>query len=341
MTILFDGRVLTHSIFTGVEHYTESIYHQLRTQLNLSLQSPPTRNKYLAHLWSHLVLPFAKGELLFCPANLAPYFVPKHKKLVITLHDVAFLRYPQSFTPLFRRYYQWLIPHVLTRADRIITISQSSKAEICHYYPQIQEKISVIGLGVEPHFRPLPTPQKHKQLLFVGSLNTRKNFTAVLEAFKRLNRPEYQLIMVGNFSANFALDPTTQALLDEARANPAITFRSNLSTEQLVACYQHATLLLFPSLYEGFGLPPLEAMACGTPVITSHCSSMPEVCGEAATYIDPHDIDDIVAKLTELLDDEAGYSARVAKGIAHAKHFTWEQSATAHLECFRGVLSCE
>ena len=120
------------------------------------MEKPKTKNKYLAHLWNHFILPFKQGDLLFCPANIAPFFVPKNKKMVVTLHDVAFLTYPDSFSSFFKSYYQWLVPKVIHRADRIITVSQSSKKEIIRYYPQAKNKIEVISLGLDNNFHLLP-----------------------------------------------------------------------------------------------------------------------------------------------------------------------------------------
>ncbi|MCK5535738.1 MAG: glycosyltransferase, partial [Bacteroidales bacterium] len=222
MKIIFDGRVLTHTHFTGVENYTKSIYNYLTKKTNVFLLKPKSKNKYLTHLWNHFILPFKHGDLLFCPANIAPFFVPKNKKLVLTLHDVAFLTYPDSFSSFFRSYYQWLVPKVIHRADKIITISQSSKKEIIKYYPHAKNKIEVISLGLDNNFHLLPNIEKKNQILYVGSLNTRKNFISVIKAFNQLAQGQYQLVIVGNFSSNFHLDKTTQGLLEKAKRNPNI-----------------------------------------------------------------------------------------------------------------------
>lgn len=338
MKILFDGRVLTHAHFTGVENYTKSIYSALSKKTNIVLLKPKTKNKYLTHLWNHFILPFKHGDLLFCPANIAPFFVPKTKKMVVTLHDVAFISYPDSFSSFFKSYYQWLVPKVIYRADRIITVSQASKKEILKYYPQAKNKIEVISLGLDHNFHLLPNIEKKNQILYVGSLNTRKNFISVIKAFAQLPYDHYRLVMVGNFSSNFHLDTITQDVLEKAKQNPNITFISNISNNELALLYNESKLFIFPSFYEGFGLPPLEAMACGTPVITSNLSSMPEVCGDAAMYVDPHNVEDIVQKIQTILNNEVLQQKLTHKGLEHIKQFTWEKAANEHINVFKEIL---
>jgi len=339
MKLLFDGRVLTHSHFTGVENYTKNIYTFLSKKIKIFLVKPQSKNKYIAHLWNHFILPFKKGNMLFCPANLAPIFVPKNKKLVITLHDIAFLTYPESFSLFFRYYYQWLVPKIIQRADKIITVSQASKEEIIKYYPYAKEKTEVVFLGLDRIFHLLPDIEKKDQILYVGSLNMRKNFTSVIQAFTKFNNDKYRLLIVGNFSSNYNLSQSTQEILDKAKQNPNINFLSNISDNELNLLYNESKLFLFPSFYEGFGLPPLEAMACGTPVITSNISSMPEVCGDAAIYVDPHNIEDITQKLSMLLNDNVLQQKMINMGLEHVKQFTWEKAADKHLKVFNEVLN--
>jgi glycosyltransferase involved in cell wall biosynthesis len=303
------------------------------------LLKPKSQNKYIAHLWNHFILPFKKGNILFCPANIAPFFVPKKKKLVITLHDMAFITHSESFSPFFRNYYKCLIPKVIQRADKIITISQTSRKEIIKYYPHTKDKIEVVFLGLDKTFYLLPNIEKKDQILYVGSLNMRKNFISVIQAFKKLNNNKFQLLIVGNFSSNYNLSQATQSILDEAKINPNINFLSNITDDELRLLYNESKLFLFPSFYEGFGLPPLEAMACGTPVITSNISSMPEVCGNAAIYVDPYNIEDITQKLSMLLNNNVLHQKMINKGLEHVKHFTWEKAANKHLKVFNEVLN--
>jgi len=338
MKLLFDARVLTHKKYTGVENYTKYILENLSKKLQLSIVKPKSSNKYLAHLWSHFILPFKSGDILFCPANTAPIFVPKNKKLIVTVHDVAFLTYPNSFSRLFGFYYRWLIPKVVKRADKIITVSDTSKQKILKYYPYAKKKIKVIHLGLDSEYKVIDNVAKEKIILFVGSLNERKNFSSVIEAFELFNNNDYKLVIVGNFSLNFSINDRTNNILKRAKENKHIEFKTNISDDELVKIYNHAALFIFPSFYEGFGLPPLEAMACGTPVIVSNLSSIPEVCGDAAVYVDPYNIEDIKEKILMVLQNSKLQQELIGKGLEHVKQFTWERAAEEHIKVFKKVL---
>ncbi len=339
MQLAFDGRVLRHSARTGVEHYAESIYGQL--QRHFELLKPISTQHYLQQVWEHTILPLKgrKSDLLFCPANIAPLYLPANTRLVLTLHDVAFKRFPQSFSPMFRIYYSLLVPKNIDRADRIITISEASKKEIIRFYPEAEEKLTVIPLGIHEKYRVLPKIQKRKQILYVGSINERKNVTGVIEAFERLPEAQhYTLVIVGNFFGNFSLSEKSEKVLERAAANKNIVFKKGLDDEALIREYNEASCFVFPSFYEGFGLPPLEAMACGTPVITSNVSSMPEVCGDAAIYCDPYNVDDIAEKIRIVLQNRLLQAQMREKGLTRAAGFSWEKSAKAHLNLFEKVL---
>lgn len=340
MQLAFDGRVLRHSARTGVEHYAQSIYGQL--QRHFTLLKPISSQHYLQQVWEHTILPLraSKGDLLFCPANIAPLYLPANTRLVLTLHDVAFKRFSQSFSSMFRTYYSLLVPKNIDRADRIITISEASKREILSYYPQAASKLAVIPLGVDEIYRPVTGVEKQKQILFVGSINERKNIIGVLKAFAQIPKSlGYRLVIVGKRSDIFSVSEQLKILLAEADQNPNIVFKGQITQEELLKEYNTSACLLFPSFYEGFGLPPLEAMACGTPVITSNVSSMPEVCGDAALYCDPYSIDDITNKVELLLDDETLREALRQKGLERAKLFSWEKAAAAHFKVFDEVVN--
>ena len=332
--ILFDAKILNHKIYTGVEYYTKYILDSLKN--NIKIIKPNITNKYLSHLHTHIITPFIKGELLFEPANIAPIFVPKSKKQVVTIHDIAFITFPDSFSKVFRRYYQYVIPKVIKRADKIITVSNFTKSEILKFYPFAKDKIEVIYLGVDEKFRVLDI-KKQNYILYVGSINKRKNFISVLKTFMYLDI-DYKLIMVGNFSNNFTLDEISKKLIKKAKQSDKIEFRENVSDEELIKLYNLAKLFIYPSFYEGFGLPVAEAMACGTPVITSNVSSLPEVGGDAVVYVDPNNIEDIKEKIIMILNDEDLQKQMIENGLKRAKEFTWEKSAKKHMEVFQKVL---
>jgi len=346
MKLIFDYRVLTHKNYTGVENYAKNIFENIvetrlaiksTTTEEINIAKPKTANKYLAHLWTHFILPFQRGHVLFCPANIAPIYVPKNKKLIITIHDVAFLSYSKTFSKFFKFYYKFIIPINIKRANKIITVSNSSKKEIEKYYPYSNGKIEVIYLGSSKKFKCLGLKKK-KQILYVGSMNERKNFIGILLAFNNLNLSDITLVMVGNYSTNFDLTNEAQEILNEAKLNPYIVFKSAIDNDELVKLYNESQLFVFPSFYEGFGLPVLEAMACGTPVICSSITSLPEVGGDAVVYCDPYNIDNIKEKIELVLGDENLQKEMSIKGLQRAKEFSWEKAAKEHLKVFNEVL---
>ncbi len=341
MKILVDGRALTHKHFTGVENYAMTIYQELLKTLDVTLLKPKSQNKILQHLWEHIVLPYRAREydLLFSPANIAPIWKPKKVKLVVTLHDSAFITYPKSVSKFFYYYYKYTIPRVLKIADRVITISEFSKTEIIKNYPFVKDKIKVVYNGIDTEkFYQSKNQDKEKYLLFVGSLNPRKNIINLIKAFEKIvSKEEIKLKIVGKFSDIYSLSKDEQEVLQIAKKNNRIIFLENVEDKQLVKLYQNALVFVFPSIYEGFGLPPLEAMACGTPVIASNIASLVEVCGDSALYIEPFNIDDIANKIDLLLEDINLQNQLIKNGFKRVEKFTWEKSAKEHLKVFEKV----
>lgn len=336
MYLIFDAKILSHSIYTGIENYTKYILKNISDKTDINIQKPTTTNRYLAHLWTHFILPFKSGDILYCPANIAPIFVPKNKKLIITIHDVAFLTYKKSFSKFFYLYYSSLIPFNIKRADEIITVSTASKKEIIKFFPYANNKITVIPLGIDKKYKIKKDLKKKKQILYVGSINERKNIIGVIESFEKLPKElDYTLVLIGNFFNIFSLSNKMKKTLARAKKNSKITFKQGLDDESLIYEYNISSIFILPSFYEGFGLPLLEAMACGTPIITSRISSMPEVCGDAALYVNPYDIEEISNKLKMLIDDKDLQEELVQKGLEKIKGYTWGNAANAHVAIFQ------
>lgn len=336
MKIIFDARVLTHKIYTGVENYANYILKLLEKNINVKIAKPITSNKYLAHLWTHTVLPFKKGKLLFCPANIAPVFILKNKKLILTLHDVSFLINYKSFSSFFKWYYKFIVPKNIKRANKIITVSEYSKQQIEKYYPDSKGKIKVIYLGIDKIYKKIDI-KKEDIILYVGSVNERKNLVGILKAFMSL-KINYKLILVVNFFDNFYINDELKKLLYIAKNNNKIEFLQDISNDELIKLYNKSKLFVFPSFYEGFGLPVLEAMACGTPVIASNVSSLPEVGGDAVVYCNPYDIVDIKNKIEMVLNNENLQEEMIEKGLKRAQEFTWEKASEEHIKVFKEVL---
>ncbi|MDL1969854.1 MAG: glycosyltransferase family 4 protein [Candidatus Desulfofervidaceae bacterium] len=346
MKILIDGRVLKHSRITGVERYTREVIKALKKVAPKNFQIdtivPSSDNKYVHHIWEHTVLPLIARnyDILFCPANIAPVWKCPRTKLVVTVHDLSFISFPYTFSRKFQLYYKALIPYELKTADIVITVSNYIKSEIINKFNIPRNKIFAIPLGVNIDFlRIPPTSKKENYLLFLGSLNPRKNIKGVIEAFSRLlNRIPHQLLIVGGRFDIFKNDKKIYKLIKSIPAD-RIKLKGHLRDKEIIELYRKAGLFIFPSLYEGFGLPPLEAMACGCPVVVSNAASLPEVCGDAAYYVDPYDVDSIAEGIYKVLTDENLRQSLIQRGLERAKLFSWGKTAEQTLEVFEKVLN--
>lgn len=340
MHIVFDGRVLSHLRQSGVEIYAINLLKQLRLLTAMSVTRPRWRNRIFQQLWEHLILPLkcTDNRLLFSPANIAPLWLPRSCWLVVTVHDIAFAAYPDSTSRFFGHYYRWIMPRILRRADAVITVSEASRQEIVRYYPMTAQKIHVIYHGIDTRFAPDPNVKKESMILFVGSMNRRKNVKSVIEAFCKASILGYKLYLVGGFFPHFAQDEQDRALIDFAQNHADIELISDVTTDELINYYRRAALFVFPSFYEGFGFPPLEAMACGTPVIVSNRSSLPEVCADAAVYVNPADVNALSDAMCHVLSNPEKQSDMIQKGIERAATFSWERSAKEHLALFQNIM---
>lgn len=340
MKVVVESGILLREGFSGVEVYTKSLLEAMEKEHPFTRVMPKKRGRLERQKWLHTTLSkeVSGHDLLFCPANIAPWSLSKKTKLIVTLHDVAFKRYPDTFSKAFRLYYNLLIPRVIKRADQLITVSDVSKEEILSAFPYAKGKIEVIPIACDPIFTSDQSVKKEKTLLYVGSMNERKNFVGAINAFEALEKEEYTLQMVGNFYESFALSNASKEVLERAKKNPKIEFVKGVSNEKLSLLYRKATLFLFPSFYEGFGIPPLEAMASGTPVITSQKTSMQEVCEDAALYVDPHDQASLIEAMRTLLDSSHKREEMMQKGLLQSKKFSWEATAKKHWELFERVV---
>jgi glycosyltransferase involved in cell wall biosynthesis len=269
-----------------------------------------------------------------------PDFVPYHfdGPTVITVHDLSFIRFPDSHPPERVNFMSKNLPHSLARAQVILTDSQFVKREIVEVYGVSPDKIEVAYLGASGDFRPMSGAEtqrccarhglRHGQyFLAVGTIEPRKNLIQVLRAYQDLPQrvqEQYPLVVVGLKGWKYTSIEKEMAPL--AR-NGRVRLLGYLSDEELPQIYAGATALLYTSHYEGFGLPPLEGMASGVPVITSNRSSIPEVVGNATIMVDPHDVEALKEGLMLVIED-AGKAQRLRElGIERAKGFTWERCA--------------
>lgn len=297
------------------------------------------------HLWEQLRLPWLvkkmRADLLWCPGNTAPlitFGVP----MVLSLLDAAPFSGPEWFSTQFRTYYRILMPIVGRIASKIITISKFSRNELIQYnLVGKNNSIAVVYCGIIPLkarrgelAKRMATLQNKKYVLSLGSRDPRKNIARLLAAWN--NIPENikdgrVLALAGKADKVFSKEeiPTIPQ---------GVLFLGYVSDDQLFDLYSQADAFVFPSIYEGFGLPPLEAMSCGTPVLVSHVTSLPEVCGDAALYCNPYDLDDISDKLIKVLTDKSLVIELRKRGIERAKCFSWEKSARQLVDIFDEVL---
>jgi glycosyltransferase involved in cell wall biosynthesis len=286
-------------------------------------------------------------ELVHDPTGTVPLAFCRSKK-ISTICDVFPLSIPGYSTLLDTLIYKYWLPRIVPRLDRIITISQNSKNDICEYLKMPEEKVEVIHLAADQGFRTLteeevnPVLSQHRlcspYILFVGSLEPRKNLIRLLEAYADLRKitTKWGLVIVG-VRNNWKSTPVASKV-EELDLQDSVTFTGYLPDEDLPAIYNGADVFCFPSLYEGFGLPVLEAMACGTPVITSNISSLPEVAGDAALLVDPYSVKEIASAMQNLLEDEDLAQSVRDKGLKRAAQFTWERTARETLAVYRNVL---
>ncbi|OQY46060.1 MAG: hypothetical protein B6242_08865 [Anaerolineaceae bacterium 4572_78] len=269
-------------------------------------------------------------------------------KRVATIYDVIPYIYPETSSKLDWLIYRFWLPKVVHHIDAVFTISQQSKQDIMKYLKVKPEKIFNMSCAANSTYQPMtriqinPILRKHginfPYILYVGSIEARKNLKRLLESFALLLKqlPQAQLVIVGAKKWKFTpIFETVQRLNLESHLH----FTGYIPDEDLPAIYNGADVFVFPSLYEGFGLPVLEAMACGTPVITSNISSLPEVAGKAALYVFPKNIQEITDAMYRLLTDSALADDLRTRGLTQAKKFSWEKTAQETIAVYKQICS--
>jgi glycosyltransferase involved in cell wall biosynthesis len=277
---------------------------------------------------------------------VGPFFSPC--PLVVSVHDVSFRRYPAFFSPRDRLLFATLLPWTLRKASAVLTLSEHARQEIVELYPYVKNKTYVTLLAPSSLFHPLDQEESlafvrrqyglaSEFVLAVGNLQPRKNLLRLVKAFAAVcrQRPEAQLAIVGK--AQWQSSAIYKAVQDLGLERSVI-FTGYVPDDMLVQLYNAAKLFVYPSIYEGFGLPILEAMACGTPVITSTTSSMPEVAGQAALLVDPYLEEQMAQAISKVLDDVGLASSLSRAGLHRAQQFSWDRTAKQTLEAYRAVL---
>ena len=277
-------------------------------------------------------------DLIHCPSVIAPFFFKPRAKVVMTVHDLVPLSHSR-FSPFRRRlYFRHVVGRRLWGADRVVAVSQATKRDIMGIYGLPGDRIAVIPEGVDRTFRPGPGP-KEDFVLSVATLEPRKNLAGVIAAFGALKKAlggATRLYLVGRMG--WLRDG---ALPIPDRYRDDVVFTGWVSRERLIGLYQKARALIYPSFYEGFGLPVLEAMACGCPVITSDRGALGEVGGGACLYADPHSVDQMRDRLIEVLADPGVAEGLVEAGLERAALFSWEDCGQRTAAVYRETLGLE
>lgn len=299
-------------------------------------------------LWDQVGLPLRacmdRDRLLFVPAFSCPILYPG--KIVFTLHDIVGKLFAEHFSFSAKWYWKHLLPRSAHRATHIITISQNTKRDIVRELGIPEKKITVIPLAPHPRYREVRDPHGASRalerlnirwpfILSVGTLEPRKNTERLVQAFATMRRSEERLVIVGKKSWAF---PEITKHVARYQLEDKVIFLDYVSDDDLVWLYNMCTFFVFPSLYEGFGMPPLEAMACGAPVIVSRTSSLPEVVGDAGWYIDPYDVIDIKDKMQALLEGEHFQRKLRVQSLVRAQEFSWERTAAETVRVLRNYL---
>jgi glycosyltransferase involved in cell wall biosynthesis len=348
LRIFINGRFLTQPI-TGVQRYAAELikfWDQMieqrlidssrdtfilliprKIKYNLALKHIQIKKVGLlnGHLWEQLELPFhtCRGVLInLC--NTAPIF---KRKQMVTIHDAAVFGYPQAYSASFRNWYRFLFRMLGKTTKLILTDSIFSQSELVKYCNIKPNKLRVVYLGRE-HILGVQSSDTilnqydltgRKYVLAVSSMSPNKNFFNIVKALELLGNVSFPIVIAGGVNP--------RVFAGTFRLPESISHVGYVNDEELKTLYEHAACFIYPSFYEGFGLPPLEAMVCGCPVIVSQTASLPEVCQEAALYCDPNSPQNIAFQIKRILEDDILRESLKKKGLERAKQFSWGKCA--------------
>jgi len=320
---------------------------------NFHVTPLPLDDIWLVRVWQRARLPLPVNWLtgpidLFHSPDFTLPPVRRGTRTLLTVHDLSFIRDPESATPVLRHYLNAVVPRSVARADHVLADSQATRADLVELYRTPAEKISVLYSGVHESFQPVTDLAAVRAryslgdapfVLAVGTLQPRKNYVRLIQAFAAISNLQprtsnLHLVIAGDKGWRY---DAIFAEVEKLGLRDRVMFPGFVADADLPALYSAARVLAYPSIYEGFGLPMLEAMACGTPVVTSTASCMPEVAGDAALLVPPTDVDALAAALDRALTDEALRADLIARGRARARQFSWAKSAQQLLGIYHAV----
>lgn len=320
---------LDYLVFTNLKEATagQKGMTAVSTRLN-------TSRRLLRIFWEQLVWPLQARrhgvDLLHSMAFIVPFL--SRQTAVVTIYDLSFMHFPDRFPAGQRHYLTAMTRHACRRAARIITISQSSRQDVHHFFGVPLNRISVVPPGVDEVYRPLPETAvaafRRKKgvgrfILHVGTLQPRKNIPVLLNAFANLPPSDLKLVLVGGKGWLYE-EIFTQ--VKKLNIEERVLFTGYVPDAELPLWYNAAEMLVFPSLYEGFGMPVVEAMACGTPVIAAKASSIPEAAGEAGLLFSPQSAAELTERITAVQQEPELRAKLITWGLQHAKTFSWDRA---------------
>lgn len=323
------------------DYYFDRKYHQRfvhNTNVTPYWKHPVTRLPVLIRYWLQRVSKKVinqKANVFFSPDGFIPLgmSIPK----VSMVHDVAYLRYPEHLQPRIRDFYDTWMPRYLAYTDHIITVSEFSKSEIISGYNIPADKISVVYNGITDTYKPITEDQKtitrdryaqgRPYFVYLGAIHPRKNILTLVKAFEQFKSSQtsdHQLVLAGR--ASWHTEDVFKAIAD-SQWKDGIHLPGYIPTADATSLVGGAEAMIYPSLYEGFGLPLVEAMACGVPVICSNVSSLPEVAGNAALLFEPNDVGELAHQMKRIAEDESLRKELISLGHERSKYFSWDKAA--------------
>jgi len=308
------------------------------------------------NLTCYLGMPYAvrkaNVDVMHFPAHWhtqsSAFFLNRNVKKILTIHDLIPLLYPDSYSPNLAKRWNTSLKLIVNRADHIIAISEKTREDCIKYLDIPKQDITVTPLGYSNVYHHMENIEEVKDyikntynleryILFVGRVEERKNLPPVIKALYELKKAglKHKLLIIGGMGWKHE---EVLREIDRLNLQDEVIFPGYIPEEDLVKFYNAADLFVYPSLYEGFGLPPLEAMACGTPVVTSNTSSLPEVVGDAGIMVDPLDVDALADSMHQVLTDDVLHEKLRNMGIARAREFSWEKTAQKTWQIYEQVM---